>query len=284
MNRLVEAQVGYNAASRDGWDTYRSHRKAVTELLVSVAPSRPGRICILGAGNGNDLDLAHLVAVYREVHLVDLDAEALALGVGRQGCADPRSVRCHGAVDVTGMLNVLAGWSADTAVTDGDLVACRDRPVREAGLALPSPFDVVASTCLLSQLIGSVLRAVGERHPRFLELLQAVRLGHLLLFTELLASGGSGVLVTDVVSSDTFPPLGSVPENQLHGVLVQLIRQQNFFHGVNPAALLSALRTDPLLAPRVETVQPLRPWLWDMGARVYAVWAVTLRRRNGSPI
>jgi hypothetical protein len=277
MNRPAEVQVRYNATSRDGWEPYRGHRRVVTDLLAAGS----GRLRVLGAGNGNDLDLAALLTVYREIHLVDLDAEALAHGVGRQGCTGHPAVRCHGGVDVTGMLDVLAGWSPGAAVPDEALAACRERPVRQVGPTLPGPFDVAASTCLLSQLIFSVARAVGERHPRFAELFQAVRLGHLLLLADLVAPGGVGLLVTDVVSSETYPPLGSVPEDQLRAALVRLIQERNFFHGVNPSVLLAAFRTDPTLGPRVEAVESLRPWLWNLGPRVYAVWALRFRKRAG---
>jgi hypothetical protein len=281
VNPLTEVQVRFNATSRDAWEVFGHHRHIVTQLLVSAALPRPGRLCVLGAGNGNDLDLGALRAACREVHLVDLDPDALAHAAKRQGCADALAVRCHPGVDVTGVLDDLARWSPHTAVTDQDLAACRDRPVGQVSPVFPGPFDVVASTCLLSQLIGSVVRSLGAGHPRFIEVVQAVRLGHLLLLTELLTPGGSGVLVTDVVSSDTAPGLGAVSEEQLYGVLVRLINQRNFFHGVNPAALLGALRNDPALAPRVEAVQSLRPWLWNLGPRTYAVWAATFRRRHG---
>src|SRR5690349_5752462 len=111
MSRLSDTQVRFNAASRDAWDQYSSHRKVVTEILTAGVSPGPSRLCVLGAGNCNDLDLAALLAVHREVHLVDLDAEALAHGVERQGRADNPAVRCHGGLDVTGVLNTLAAWS-----------------------------------------------------------------------------------------------------------------------------------------------------------------------------
>jgi hypothetical protein len=278
MNPLIDVQLRFNATSRDGWDVFAGHRKIVTELLTSAAPTGTGRLCVLGAGNCNDLDLGALRAVYRDIHLVDLDAGALALGMERQGRA--AGTIAHAGVDVTGMMDVLAGWSPQTAVSDADLVACRERPVQQVGPTLSGPFDVAASTCLLSQLIFSVTRSAGERHPRFVETIQAVRLGHLRLLTDLVAPGGTGVLVTDVVSSDSFPPLGSVPEDRLTGVLAELIRRQNFFHGVNPAVLLAAFRTDPGLSAQVEAVEPRPPWLWNLGPRVYAAWALTFRKRG----
>jgi hypothetical protein len=89
------------------------------------------------------------------------------------------------------------------------------------------------------------------------------------------------VLVTDVVSSDTLMALGSVPEDQLPGLFIHLIRQFNYFYGIDPSVLLSLFRKDPALSPRVESEESLRPWLWHFGPRVYAIWGVKFRKRGG---
>jgi hypothetical protein len=277
---LGEHSIRDNAASRDSWEVFRSHRTRVTELLKGAAGSRDSRLCVLGAGNCNDLDLGSLLEVYREIHLVDLDAEALAGGVGRQGYKDGPAVRIHGGVDVTAMLETLAGWSPATSVRDEDLNALVQGPVRSLAAAPPDPFETVASTCLLSQLIASVVRALGEGHPRFLEAIQAVRTGHLRLLSHLVAPGGSGLLLSDLVSSETFPSLGSVPDESLSPVLAHLIHQGNFFHGLNPAVLASFFRTDPVVAPQVAELELVRPWLWDLGPRLYAVYALKFRKKT----
>jgi hypothetical protein len=278
MNPLTRLQLEHNRESAAGWEAFAAHREKVTDLLAGGSAPEPSRLCVLGAGNCNDLDLPALLRPHREVHLVDLDAEALARGVARQGLADSPAVHRHGGMDVTGVLDALAGWAPPAAISPADLAACALEPLRRVAPALPGPFDVVASTCLLSQLILAVVHAVGERHPRFLELLQAVRAGHLRLLANLIAPGGAGVLITDVVSSDTFPALGSVAEETFPGVLAQLIRERNFFHGVNPSVLVSLFRTDPVLAREVAGLEPLRPWRWDLGPRLYAVCALKLRK------
>src|SRR5205085_722252 len=116
--------------------------------------------CVLGAGNCNDLDLPSILGAHRPVHLVDLDADALATGVGRQGLTDSSAVRLHAGVDVTAMLDDFSRRSPNWMVSDDDLAACVDGPGRHVDPALPGPFAVVASTCLLSQLIQAVVRTV----------------------------------------------------------------------------------------------------------------------------
>jgi hypothetical protein len=277
MSGWIDLQVRDNAESRDRWDLYASHREAVTQLLVQSAPATPGRLCILGAGNCNGLDLNALLAGYREVHLVDLDGEALKFGVKRQGVGDRTAVSAHGGVDVTGVLARMAAWSSQATVEPGDLAACVEAPVQRVRPLLPGRFDVTASVGLLSQLMLAVVQTLGEQHRHFVDALRAVRLGHLRLLADLTVPGGTGVLITDLVSSDTFPTLASVPQNALAGVLAQLIQAHNFFHGVNPAAIAAAIRADPILADRVSKLESVPPWLWNFGPRTYAVVALNWR-------
>lgn len=278
MNPLVKLQTDFNVSSAAAWESYASQRQKVTELLTGDGLTPAGSLCVLGAGNCNDLDLPALLGAYREVHLVDLDEEALVRGVARQGLTSHAGLIRHGSVDVTGMLERMAMWSADSAISGEDLAACRDAPARQAS-RLPAPFDTVVSTCLLSQLLLAVADRLGERHPRFLDVLQAIRWGHLRLLLDLLAPGGRGVLVTDLVSSDTCAELRTVPDHELPSLLNQLIEARNFYHGVNPAVLYSLLATDPLVSPQVTGLAAIHPWRWDMGARVYAVCAFRFRKK-----
>ncbi|WP_040889627.1 hypothetical protein [Zavarzinella formosa] len=281
MNPLQKIQFDHNKTSRDRWNIFGSHREKVTGLLAADSTPGSSRLCVLGAGNCNDLNLGELLAAHGEIHLVDLDGEALQDGIAKQGLADNATVRCHGGIDVTGMLDKLALWTPHAMIQDSDLTDCTEEPARQIEEVLPGPFDVVASTCLLSQLIDSVVRAVGERHPRFVELMQAVRAGHLRLLSRLIAPGGVGVLITDVVSTVSFLGLDNVPETELPGVLDRLIRERNFFHGVNPSVLVSLFRSDPVLSSQVVALEPLPPWRWDIGPRRYLVFALRMRRNHG---
>jgi hypothetical protein len=283
MNALTQRQIRFNNNSRDCWESFTQHRRNVTELLRGATAAGTSRLCVLGAGNCNDLDLKLLLGCHREVHLVDLDGEALAQGVARQGLATHPALHRHGNIDLSGMLGTLAGWSPTAAPGPADLATCMEEPLWRLRSTLPGPFDVVASTCLLTQLLGVLTVTVGEGHPRFLELLQAIRAGHLRLLTGLIGPGGSGVLITDIVSADSFPALTSVTEAALPGILPRLIQQRNFFHGVNPAILTALFRTDPVLASQVAELQPLPPWRWQLGARLYAVWAIKVRRNGDTP-
>lgn len=68
-------------------------------------------------------------------------------------------------------------WSPNSILSAADIAACVDAPTPCLEV-LPGPFEGVASTCLLSQLIKIVVDTIGENHPQFLEVMQAILLGH----------------------------------------------------------------------------------------------------------
>ena len=276
MNPHIKRQTDFNLSSSRAWDVFASHRSQVTSHLKTDVD--PSRLCILGAGNCNDLDLAHLIQVNQEVHLVDIDAQALVQGIARQNLTHHDRIHLHGGLDLTGMLDSIATWSPETVISETDLIALVDAPLHTLK-SIPGPFDLIASTCVLSQLIKTVVDAVGEQHPQFLELMQAIRMGHLRLLLQLAVSGGFSVLITDLVSSDSYPALASVPSQDLSPLLSQLVQQGNFFHGVNPAVIVNLLCQDPTLSQQVSTLEPMAPWLWNLGARHYAVVALKLQKR-----
>lgn len=277
MNQARARQAEFNSSSRDQWDAFGPHREKVSRLLGVGGRPGPSRLCVLGVGNGLDLDLAGLLGAHREVHLVDLDAEALGRGVASQDLAGHRRLRLFGGLDVTAMLEVVASWSPRTVVGAADLASLAEAPARLVPPALAGPYDVIASTCLLRPLIGSLYHAVGGRHPEFSGLVRAIRAGHLRLLARGLAAGGRAVLVTDLVSSETLPELGTLPESALTGLLHRLDREGNHFHGVGPSELAAAVRTDRVLRDLAVEAETAPPWRWELHGRVYLVWAITLR-------
>lgn len=283
MNRLTELQVRRNRAAGDRWGEMAPHRQQVTARLLELAGPLFSRLCVLGAGNCNDLELPRLTAAYREVHLVDLDAEALATGAARQA-ADASRLHLHGGVDVTGVWDLLAGWSPQSPPDETEFERCLKLAAGPPWLPLPAPFDVVASTCLASQLIEAVALSLGAAHPRLLELLLAVRTAHMRRLVQLARAGGRGLLVADFVSSDTVPGLAAVSDSELPALVDQLLREGNFFHGLNPRVLDSLFRADPIIAPLVARAELAGPWRWQVGGRTYLVCAVAFERSSISPL
>ena len=163
---------------------------------------------------------------------------------------------------------------------DEAIAACVENPLRRVLPSLPGPFDVAASTCLLSQLIGCVVPDGGGDALRFVAALQAIRAGHLRWLPP------------------TSPPLGASPSDYrrpfFRHVPVPGRRRRvavpatlsfpswpvaNLFHGVNPAVIASFLQADPLSPPRSRP-SSAGPWLWDFGPRVYLVVAWIVHKRS----
>lgn len=276
-----DRQSAFNQASRDHWEAFQQHRDRISSLLGVGGPvGLPTRLCVLGAGNTNDLNLPGLLAVHREVHLVDLDAEALALGAVRQGVAEHPGLTLHGGVDLTGMLETIATWGPLTPIHLPDIQALVDWPTARVAPVLPGPFDRVASTCLLSQLIANARHSIGESHSEFLGTVQAIRLGHLRLLLELTASSGEAWLVTDATSTDLVPGLASWEAPSLPDRLVELARAGKLFHGADPSKICSLFQKDPRLSTLLESVEIVPPWLWRLHERDYLVWALRASRKR----
>ncbi|AGA28772.1 hypothetical protein [Singulisphaera acidiphila] len=274
MNPSKERHLEFNAGSRGQWDGFAGHRERVTQLLA--AGGRPGesRLCVLGAGNCNDLDLPTLLKAHGNVYLVDLDHDALAQGAERQGVAVHPALHRLGGIDLTGMIDDLANWSATTSIGLRELVSLVEEPTRLVVPNLPGPFDLVASTCLLSPLVGNAFHSVGESHPQFMAIVQSIRAGHLRLLSRLTAPGGTALLITDIVSSETLPALPTVADSALPDLMNAIVRERNYFHGVNPDVLWAAFEEDPVLRALVTERESLAPWRWKLHARLYLVWAI----------
>src|SRR6266487_2091139 len=106
---IAAEQARQNRTTQNQWLLYASHRRHIERLIVPETRGT-GRICILGAGNCNDLDLRWLADVYREVHLFDLDPSALESAIRRQNVGSA-SICCHAPVDLTGIAARVAAWA-----------------------------------------------------------------------------------------------------------------------------------------------------------------------------
>jgi hypothetical protein len=283
VNPLVAEQSRRNRVRAGEWELSAGHRRHLTDRIVALAPSSAGRLCVLGAGNVNDLDLVTLCDSFREIHLVDIDGEALARGVRRQIPASQagvplHSVSMHGGIDVTGIWRKLVEYSQ---VADGQSPLWDELAVQalEPGtFGLPAPFDVVVSAGMLSQLVEAVVRTVPQDAPRYWDLLLAVRTGHLRMAVRLATPGGHTLISSDFVSSATCPELDCVAERDLPALAHRLAQDRNFFHGLNPLHFQQLFTADSALCQLVAEVHHVGYWLWRQRARTYAVMALDCRR------
>jgi hypothetical protein len=277
MDRLGERQVAFNATSRDQWEAFAEHRRCLTGVLVRRETTCRSRLCVLGAGNANDLDLPALLTAYREVHLVDIDAEALARGAARQRVAGHPRLQLSGGVDVTASLGLLSDRTPQSELGPADIDALVAWPASRVAEVLPGGFDRVASTCLLSQVLETAAHALGRGHRQLAEVEAALFAGHLRLMARLAAPGGEAVLVAEVVSSDSLARLPILSEDELVPLLTELRRDGNHFRGVHPRQLLAAVRSDSSVGPLVSAAAPIAPWRWRLHDRMYLVGALSFR-------
>ena len=191
--------------------------------------------------------------------------------------ADRGRIELRGGVDLTGILPILTKWQLGQAPTAAELSAA----IETARRAIPptvESFDVVASTCVLTQLIDSIYLGLAAHQSQRQELVLAVRNRHLELMVDLAAPGGAGVLITDFVATETAPELAYLNDAQVAAAAVQWINQRNFFTGANPYAIRDYLQgplEDKIFS---EDVHVSPAWRWDIGAKQFAVSAVTFRR------
>jgi hypothetical protein len=269
---LGDEQSRMNQSTRGQWDWYANHRKRVERLIVPAA--RGQRICVLGAGNCNDLDLKWLVEAYAEVHLVDIDPRALERAAQRQGVSPAAGLRLHAPFDLTGIADLTKGWQGRT-VKDAEI----DAAVRAAGAEGASVggggFDVVVSPCVLSQLLIGVREVVGKDHPGWPRLKAAIRARHLRTVMDHCRPGGRGVLVIDLSSPRAIPRLSEAKDEDVPALMRLAVEEGKCFRGLEPAELRSVLRGDG----RAGDVVTSAPWLWHLGwGKAFLVYGMTVAR------
>ncbi|HEX3697910.1 MAG TPA: hypothetical protein VH374_21230 [Polyangia bacterium] len=281
FERAQRAEQNGNRETRDLWDLFRSHRQRVTAEILALAPgdndASGGRLCLLGAGNANDLDLQALAARFDEIHLVDIDPGALSRATGRQSPAVRARLRSHAPVDLSGLYHQLERRSrlpsTDEMVAAGTAAVMRQ---------LPSEFDVVASCCVLSQMSWALERLASTDGTRESTLEKALLRIHLRAILRMIRPTGAALLVSDLTSSQFYPSLGELsPGEDLRALTQRLAAQRVAFTVCNPELVRQTLRHDAELA---ETCLPPTmgdPWLWTAPkALTYLVYPFVLRRKS----
>ena len=235
LQRRSQAQRAANRSTRENWRSFTRHRNRVMELLGDES-RRQGRVAILGAGNCNDLDLVQLASECGEIHLFDLDREAMEGALLRQGVPERPNIHLRDDLDLSGLSDSEHATGPDPA----------------------ADFDLVVSTCVVSQLLETVSRVLPPGLHRDRIMLQ-VRDAHVRLMTALTAPGGTGIVVTDMAEADSDPDSPSPPETA---------RKGSHFLGLDPKGIRQALGA-------VRNLKQSEPWTWQLDpVRRYLVQAV----------
>jgi hypothetical protein len=268
-----------NRATAPSWDDFSSHRERVTRLALEAAPDAGGRLAVLGAGNCNDVDLGALAARYQEVHLIDVDLEAVRRAKARALSDVASRLVLHAPVDLTGSMDRLAAFR-QSAPTAAQLGALSKVGAEKVLAALPGGFDVTLSACLLSQLMHTCYLALGAKHPGLQLTAYAVSVAHLRSLAGLLAPGGTGLLVTDTISSETYAIDELWAGRDPIELLGEVDRTGRVLSGTGPAQVRGILIQDQLLSETVTPPRLIPPWRWRLASELtYLVYAYAFRRR-----
>jgi hypothetical protein len=263
-------------APADAWNLYAGHRAHITDLLLRSA--KGGRLCLLGAGHCNDVDLDQLAAHYAAIHLVDIDRAALLAAVSRQTPAVQAVLHTHAPLDLSGFAHNLKRWKR-AAPTARDIVSASSLAIASLA-ALPGPFDVVASTCVLTQMSFNARDALGDAHPMLAPLRVSLVKTHLVTLLGLTAPGGTALLVSDLTSGNAFPLADVSSARDLFDVMGDIIEKGAFYHAANPNLIEEIIRAEPALHAIAGESELLEPWLWTGEFdRMYFVYALRFQRR-----
>jgi hypothetical protein len=281
----IDEQAASNASALEHFDTFASHRAHTSALVLGRASSQQGlRLCILGAGNCYDIDIDAVAAVYREVHLVDLDRAALERARERASARARDRIVCHAPVDISGFLPQLDRW-ARFDVRPDELVKLVGASAPQIARGLPGPFDVVVSACVISQIQLAVFNVMSPAHPLFNAVRLVANLTHLRLLAGLTAPTGRACLITDVSSNDLYPLAQVDAAADLRPLLTTLVSSGAIIYAVGPDLLASTAREDPLLQETVEMSGPVDAWLWQNGPdRIFLVYAVEMLPRKATAV
>ena len=141
---------------------FAGHRARLTQEIGARRPAAGGgRLCLLGAGVANDVDLDALGALFAEIHLVDIDADAIQTARARARPETAAHLQLHAPCDLSGVFDRMDGWAQSPPDT-AELRPLADAAVARVVAGLPGPFDLVVSCCLLTQLQLVLFQVVGE--------------------------------------------------------------------------------------------------------------------------
>jgi hypothetical protein len=235
-------------------------------------------ICVLGAGNCADLDSAQLGRGFGEIHLVDLDAEALERGRDTFPAHARDRVATHPGIDLSGFIDRLDVWG-DTFPDDRELGGAALAAIQSILQKVGRSFRVVLSTCVLSQLPLPFRRTWITSRTNWDRLVAALTAVHLATVAGAVEPGGRGIIAFDLFGSTAVPGLRSVDGNDseaLRAFVDQQVAASLIRLDWDPAAILQRLKS-PALRALVESPRLTGPWLWDIG-EVLVVYGLVFNR------
>ena len=271
--RAHEYASALNRRFPDSWAGYAEHRQRVTELIGGLP--RGAELCVLGAGNCNDLELEQLSAWFSQIHLADLDGEALERARDRQSASVKAKLHLQAELDFSGLIEHLDDWGEqfpDRAELGRSAVMAAQGIVQRLGQNFPA----VVSTCVLSQLAAPFQRSWITSRSNWGDLLSAINAVHLATLAGATRSGGRGLLIFDTSSSKDTPALGAQhgkTAEQLEAFIDEALADGSLYLKHQPQQLLAQL-SSPGLRSLVSEPRIGVPWLWRLGQDTQLVFSL----------
>ena len=279
MDHIADRQRDLNSKTQQSWDLFENHRNQISQLIIDAlqkleSGNENPTLCVLGAGNGNDLDVAQLAKHFASIHVLDIDRSALDRLWQRYEDQPEvqQKIQLVADVEFSGITSSLIELGENP--TEAIVKSTYDQSLR-VHYSTEEKFDVVVSTCLLTQLIDAVVQTLGRENQWVVPLTIGVRDGHLNLMTSLCKADGQRVLITDFVSSDTMPELASADDSESVLALARhAIDSRNFFTGANAFSIREKL-VELKQVTNQDAVEIAPPWRWQIGQRYYLVTALS---------
>ena len=265
-SRALGHQVGVNRNFQQNWRQYAGHRERLMSLLAAAGAGQGRDICILGAGNCNDLDTERLATEFSEIHLVDIDPEALERGRESFPASRRDAVALHPNIDLSGFIDRLDEWG-DRFPDDRELGRAALEAIQKIVNQIGCRSDVVLSTCVLSQLPIPYRRTWVTSASNWKRLHDAITAVHLATLAATVRPGGHGVMAFDLFGSRRAPGLLGLDQDD--GEAIQAFVEEQVGAGEikldwDPAAILARLKSSSL-SSLVESPRLTLPWLWNTG-------------------
>lgn len=187
----IDARYGRHKKS---WQEHLQKTKA-TILAEAMKLKHRNKILILGAGSLNDVPLAELSTMFKEVHLLDI----FFLNSTVNKVKAYSNVKLH-EIDVTDSLKAL--YEQYTEVTNNkETFVALDFQVKSPCILLQENFDMVVSLNLLSQLPLAAKKFFDRKNigsHDFDDLYQLLITKHLDYLQKFVTQGSKVLLITDI--------------------------------------------------------------------------------------
>jgi hypothetical protein len=266
-----------NLRSGSDREANREHLKRLMSLVAELPQG--DTLCVFAAGNADELDLERLATDFREVHLVDLDGEALVRVRDLQSTGLRSKIVLHEGVDASGVLEHLDAWG-DCFPERAELSRVATEAAQSIVHGLGVTFPAVISACALNRFALPFQRAWLASRNHWAALLSTMRAIHLATLAGAARSGGRCLLALDVASSRDMPALAE-QRNRAADELSEFVHEALDAGALHlrpdPGTLIAQLAS-PGMRALVSEPRLSEPWLRHREAETELVYGLIFDR------